>query len=763
MKLNLSYSEFCSLTNGKIVSGSSEGVMQQIIYDSRKSKKEKGTVFFAFRGNYRDGHSFISEVYSKGVTCFVISKVPTTYFKDAAYILVEDTLIALQKIAKSHREKFSYPIVAIAGSIGKTTIKEWLYYFMSSKYRVIRSPKSYNSQIGVAISLLNLHEDCDFALIEAAISKSGEMIALEEMIQPTFGILTSLALSFKDEFKDEAELRNEELLLFKNSKKTVVSSSLKLSKIELESINGQQIIEKDFLQEMLCFPFLDEGSKQSGLIVIAVAKTFSCLTIESIYNLPRLAMRLETFEGIDNSVIINDTYNLDLDALVYSLEYQLAIAKSKKRIVVVGLDAQHLNLEKIVKAKIVAFEPDEIYFSHDGKLRDINLKNAVVLFKGTRAAEMEKLANKFKLKNHKTVLEINLTALKHNISVFRGLLKPSTKLLAMVKAQSYGAGLEKIGLFLQNQGVDRLGVAYSDEGAELRKAGVTLPILVMNSEEAGFETCIKHQLEPAIYSFEQLDDLVNELITSSIQDFPIHLKIDTGMHRLGFNTSEVPKLIEYIQAQPEVKIASVYSHLADADNRKDNYFSEQQIALFQNSCGEISQYISSFYTHILNSEGIVNFSKAQFDMVRIGIGMYGISGNPKLAKKLLPVLKWKSVISQVKVISKGDSVGYSRSFIAEKPYTIAIIPLGYADGFKRSLGNGNGGVFIQGVYCKTLGRICMDMLVVDVSEIAAKVGDEVEIIGENQKIESLAEKLETIPYEIMTSIPSRVHRLYFEE
>ena len=751
------------MTGGKVVSGLSEGVMQQIIYDSRRSKKEHGTVFFAFNGNYRDGHSFLGEVYSKGVTCFVISKVPTTYFKDATYILVEDTLKALQKIAKSHREKFSYPIIAIAGSIGKTTIKEWLYHFMSSKYRVIRSPKSYNSQIGVAISLLNLHDDCDFALIEAAISKSGEMAVLEEMIQATYGVLTSLTRSFKDQFKSEEELLNEQLILFKNSKKTIVSPSLKLSQIDLKAINGQQIIEKDFEQEMLCFPFLDKGSMQSGLIALAAAKTFSCLTIEGVKNLPRLAMRLETFEGIDNSIIINDTYNLDLDALVYSLEYQLSISKNKKRIVIVGLDSQHLNLEKVVEAKIKAFNPDEIYFSHAGNLNEINLKNAVVLIKGTRAAEMEKLANKFKLKKHKTTLEINLTALKHNISIFKGLLKPSTKLLAMVKAQSYGAGLEKIGLFLQNLGVDRLGVAYSDEGAELRKAGVLVPILVMNPEEASFETCIKYQLEPAIYSFEQLDALVNELIISSIQDFPIHLKIDTGMHRLGFNSHEVPKLIEYIQAQPEVKIASVYSHLADADNRKDNYFSEHQIALFKTACKEISQYASPFYTHILNSEGIVNFSNAQFDMVRIGIGMYGISGNPTLSKKLVPVLKWKSVISQVKVIAKGDSVGYSRTFIAEKPYTIAIIPIGYADGFKRSLGNGNGGVFIQGNYCKTLGRVCMDMIVVDVSKINPKVGDEVEIIGDNQKIEELAAKLDTIPYEIMTSISNRVHRLYFEE
>jgi Alr-MurF fusion protein len=368
-----------------------------------------------------------------------------------------------------------------------------------------------------------------------------------------------------------------------------------------------------------------------------------------------------------------------------------------------------------------------------------------------------------KLKRHKTILEINLSALRHNISIFKSFLLPKTKILAMVKAQSYGAGLEKIGLYLEHLGVDKLGVAYSDEGLELRKAGVKIPILVMNPEEDGFETCIRYQLEPAIYSFEQLNDLTHELIASNIQDFPIHLKIDTGMNRLGFETTDVQKLIEYIQAQPEIKIASVYSHLADADNRKDLQFTKNQISKFKLFCQELQQHFQNFYMHLLNSEGIVNYSSSQFDMVRVGIGMYGISKAPEISKKLLPVLKWKSVVSQIKVISKGESVGYSCSFVADKSYTIAIIPLGYADGFKRSLSNGNGGVFIQGNYCPTVGRVCMDMIMVDISNIYAEVGEEVEIIGENQQIGQLAEKLDTIPYEIMTSISNRVHRVYIEE
>lgn len=763
MKLNLTYLEFCSIVDGSIISGSSEGVIQQISYDSRKSISQSGAVFFALEGNYRDGHNFISEAHENGISCFVVSKEQTQFFDGATYILVADTIRALQNLAKSHRQKFSYPIIAIAGSIGKTTVKEWLYHFLGSKYRVIRSPKSYNSQIGVAISLLNLHEECDFALIEAGISKPGEMQYLEQMIQPDYGILTSLKLSNKDNFESLDEMIKEQIKLFKHVKQTIISSNMQLSSSDMSDINAVKIVDSDYSKEILHFPFSDKGSIQSGIIAMASARFFSCLALETIKSLPRLALRLETFEGIDNSLIINDTYNLDLEALVYSLEHQLALAEKKKRIVIVGLDKQHLHLEELVIKEISAFSPDEIHFVHPEETPVISVKDAVVLIKGTRASEMEKFATKLRLKRHKTILEINLNALRHNISIFKSFLLPKTKLLAMVKAQSYGAGLEKIGLYLEHLGVDKLGVAYSDEGLELRKAGVKIPILVMNPEEDGFETCIRYQLDPAIYSFEQLNDLTHELIASNIQDFPIHLKIDTGMNRLGFETTDVQKLIEYIQAQPEVKIESVYSHLADADNRKDLQFTKNQISKFKLVCQELQQHFQNFYIHLLNSEGIVNYSSSQFDMVRVGIGMYGISKAPEISKKLLPVLKWKSVVSQIKVISKGESVGYSCSFVADKSYTIAIIPLGYADGFKRSLSNGNGGVFIQGNYCPTVGRVCMDMIMVDISNIYAEVGEEVEIIGENQQIGQLAEKLDTIPYEIMTSISNRVHRVYIEE
>jgi alanine racemase len=377
---------------------------------------------------------------------------------------------------------------------------------------------------------------------------------------------------------------------------------------------------------------------------------------------------------------------------------------------------------------------------------------------------MQKLAARLRLKKHKTFLEINLSAIKHNIQIFKSNLKPTTKVLAMVKAQSYGAGLEKVGGYLEKQGIDYLGVAYPDEGVELRKSGVKIPILVMNPVEEGFEDCIKYHLEPAVFSFEQLNELLHELIFQGVQNFPIHLKIDTGMKRLGFDQRELPRLMELIQAQPEIIIKGVYSHLADSDNRRDKRFTDLQIKRFIESCNYISkQSASTFMAHLLNSEGIANYPEAQFDMVRIGIGMYGVSSNPVTSKKLHPVVSWKSTVSQIKQVSKGESVGYSRSFVAEKDIDIAIIPVGYADGFRRSLSNGVGSVLINGLECAVIGRVCMDMIMVDVTKKYVKTGDRVEIIGNKVTLSKFSEKINSIPYEVLTSISKRVHRTYIEE
>jgi len=764
LKLNLQYSDFCQSILGEHLCGPEHFIIEKVVYDTRKIASSEGQVFFAIKGEFRDGNDFLNDAYRKGIRIFVLSEIPNKPHKNAAYILVENTLASLQNLAAQHRKKFNYPVIAITGSNGKTTVKEWLYHLLSDEMRIIRSPKSYNSQLGVALSLLEMHEKADLAIIEAGISKTGEMDALQKMIQPDFGIFTSFGSAHEEGFSSEEEHLEEKLKLFQSCKKTLVGSNIQLSKNQLTKINGIDINTIDYAKELLEFPFTDKPSILSGTLAIAAAKSFGKLNLDRIKSLPRLAMRMETFEGRDNSIIINDTYNLDLDALEFSLEYQLAIAEGKKRIVLVGLDEANKQKEQDLVQILKKFMPDSYQFVFQGQNPKIEISNAVVLVKGTRKSEMEKLASRLRLKKHKTFVEINLSAIKHNVQVYKSQLKPTTKLLAMVKAQSYGAGLEKIGLYLERQGIDQLGVAYPDEGVELRKAGVKAPILVMNPVDEGFEECIKYQLEPSVFSFEQLDELLHELIFQGVQNFPIHLKIDTGMKRLGFDFKELPRLMEVIQAQPEIAIKGVYSHLADSDNRRDKRFTDLQIKRFVEACNYISaNYAEKFITHILNSEGIANFPEAQFNMVRIGIGMYGVSSNPVLVKKLRPVVSWKTTVSQVKQIQKGESVGYSRSFVAEKNMEIAIVPVGYADGFRRSLSNGVGSVVINGQMCNVLGRVCMDMIMVDVTKKFVKTGDRVELIGDKITLSQFAEKMQTISYEVLTSISKRVHRTYIEE
>lgn len=763
LKLGIQYDDFCKIISGSHLCGPSNFIIENVAFDTRKIVPSECLAFFALKGDFRDGNDFVNDAYRKGGRIFVVSRMPNKPHKNAAYILVEDSLLALQKLAADHRSKFNYPVIAITGSNGKTTVKEWLYHLLSSKFRIIRSPKSYNSQLGVALSLLEMHEHADLAIIEAGISKAGEMDLLQKMIQPDYGIFTSFGSAHEEGFDSLEEHLDEKLKLFKDCKKTLLSSTIKLTKNQLNTINGIAINQVDYLKELAFFPFNDRPSILSATIAIAAAKSFGNIEIEQIKTIPRLAMRMETFEGRDNSIIINDTYNLDFEALELSLEYQLSLADGKKRIVLIGLDDSHSQQQDILK-KIKKYKPENYVVVNPGENPKIDISNAVVLVKGTRKSEMQKLAARLRLKKHKTFLEINLSAIKHNIQIFKSNLKPTTKVLAMVKAQSYGAGLEKVGGYLEKQGIDYLGVAYPDEGVELRKSGVKIPILVMNPVEEGFEDCIKYHLEPAVFSFEQLNELLHELIFQGVQNFPIHLKIDTGMKRLGFDQRELPRLMEQIQAQPEIIIKGVYSHLADSDNRRDKRFTDLQIKRFIESCNYISkQSASTFMAHLLNSEGIANYPEAQFDMVRIGIGMYGVSSNPVTSKKLHPVVSWKSTVSQIKQVSKGESVGYSRSFVAEKDIDIAIIPVGYADGFRRSLSNGVGSVLINGVECAVIGRVCMDMIMVDVTKKYVKTGDRVEIIGNKVTLSKFSEKINSIPYEVLTSISKRVHRTYIEE
>jgi Alr-MurF fusion protein len=739
-------------------------LLNSISVDTRKIIDGFQVVFYALQGEFKDGHDFIKDAYSKGVRVFVVTKKPSSNLENACFLVVKEALTALQALAKHHRDQFQFPVIAITGSVGKTTTKEWLYHLLSTQFRIIRSPKSYNSQLGVALSLLELNEDCDVAIIEVGISRPGEMEVLEKMVSPEIAVLTNIGTAHLENFKDFSHLCMEKSKLFSRAKKIFLGPGINPG--DFPFLNEGEAINMD-TEELRSLPFNDAASKMSATIAIAIAK-FLKVPIEKIMaaipSLPRLAMRLETYEGVNNNLIINDTYNLDLDALKHSLEFQASIANKRPRVLIIGLHEQDLPMLEKIYSIAKPFNLNEIHVMNSGDEPSFTFENSVVLIKGTRKSNMQTWAMHLKRRKHKTQIEVNLSALRHNLIEYKESLQKQTKILVMVKAQAYGSGLVRIAQFIEKTGVDYLGVAYVDEGVELRKAGVLLPILVMNAEEEAFGDCINYNLEPAIYSFEQLDALLHQLIAQSKEDFPVHLKFDTGMNRLGFLPNEVRKLVDIIRSQPEISIKSVYSHLAESDNKENQRFTLDQIERFSSSCEQIKTAINQpFLRHILNSDGIVNFGSNQFDMVRMGIGVFGISTNSVWKKKLQPVIAWKSTVSQLKKVSKGQSVGYNRTFIASKDLTIAVIPVGYGDGYRRSLSNGKGGVFIQGVFCATVGNVCMDMIMVDVTHIKAKSGDEVEIIGPNQQVETLAIQMGTIPYELLTGISQRVHRSYINE
>ena len=768
LKLQLSHADILEIIGAQSFGSTEESQIDSVAIDSRRIFSGSNTAFFALQGEFRNGEDFIAQAYEQGVRLFVVrSAALANSFPEAQFLVVKDVLFALQELAAFHRRRFTYPVIGITGSAGKTTVKEWLYQLLSTTYRVIRSPKSYNSQLGVALSLLEMNEEHQIALIEAGISHPEEMKRLAYMIQPTHGVFTSFGKSHEEHFPSKQAQLEEKLILFHHANATFFAESIPLNHSQMERIHGLSVKGHLLLEEQNKLPFSDQISVMNAALALAVASNFiqdRSVLLDELHQLERPAMRLETFEGLKGCTVINDTYNLDPDALQYALEYQLKISENKKRIVIVGIDQQHASMKKEVETVIQKFQPDTYLIVEPGEKIDIDPSHSVILLKGTRKANMQEVALQFRLKKHKTYLEIDLSALRNNLGVFKSMLPKSTKLLVMVKAQSYGSGAEKLASFLELQGADYLGVAYADEGIELREQGITLPILVMNTEEDSFEDCIRYGLEPAIFSAHQLDLFIKELILQGKSGYPIHLKMETGMKRLGFELNELPHVIEMLQAQPEVRVQSVYSHLADSDNRRDKRFTEHQFSRFHQAVSLLEKNLNyPFDKHILNSEGIANFPEACYDMVRLGIGMYGITGNPVVKKQLRPVLSWNSSVSQVKQVKKGESAGYSRSYIAEKDVTIAIVPVGYADGFKRELSNGKGSVFIQGKACPVIGRVCMDMILVDVGNLSVKEGDVVEILGKNQPIEQLAAAMDTIPYEVMTGISRRVHRIYTEE
>lgn len=746
MKLDFTIADLHHLLQPYEVKGDAEIRVHSLSIDTRSLHQDHNACFVALKGPFRDGGEFVDQAYTKGVRVFIVHTAPSTPFPDAVYFIVSDTLVSLQTLAKAHRQKFPIPVLGIAGKSGKTTVKEWLHELLKSTHNVVRSPKSYNSQIGVALSLLQINAQAALAIIEMGISLPGEMQRLMDVVAPSHLLVTQF---YQNTLDEDLEL-------------ALVSTPHAFRGAELA-----KDVEEHHQGCSEAIPFNDTWSVASASMAIGLAHHFGVredalkLTVPK---LPRLALRMESFEGKNNTQILNDSYRLDMDTLEVSLQYMLAIGANRPRCVYIGLDESTLHEAQKIKEKILPFSPEFLYIDLPERLPFHIPENAIILIKGTRKAEMEKFAARFRAKPHQTILEINLSALRHNLGIIKNHVSPNAKLLAMVKAQSYGTGLEEMGVFLQNQAIDYLGVAYTSEGVLLRKKGIHLPILVLNPDPSSYEECIAYNLEPAVFTFHQLEELVRELIYQGIKHFPIHVEIDTGMRRLGFEPEDVNLLIAQIKAQPEVHLKSVFSHFVESDNMKGSSLSWKQLQDFQTIKLEFEASFSHKVDfHMANSDAIFNLPEAHYDMVRIGLAMFGIT-HATPAEPLHPVLAWKSVVSQIKTINPGESVGYGRSFIATKATKIAIIPLGYADGFSRRLSNGKGALKIHGEWCPTLGKVCMDMLMIDVSKLnSIKAGDEVVIFNDITSLFTMANRLETIPYEVMTSISDRVHRVYIYE
>lgn len=803
--------------------------VKNLLFDSRKLGYCDGTIFFAIKTLSNNGEKYIPELYIRGVRVFVIENLPNdiSFYEDACFILVENVIDALQSFAKIKRETFNNPIIAITGSNGKTIVKDWIIQLIDNDKKVCHSPRSYNSQIGVALSVWNLKQDDELGVIEAGISQKGEMIKLEEIIKPRIGIFTNIGDAHQVYFNSIEEKINEKLILFNNCETIIYCSEKKdiqkqikdkfkdkkinligwgfdkdsIFKIkEISTKKNSSTIYYIYKGEESCFtiPLIDKASIENSInayiacLLIGINKETLNLRTKSLQS---LEMRLEMKEGINGTLIINDSYSSDLMSLDIALTFlnqqnselqktailsditqsfidekelynainKLLISKNINRLIGIG--------NGFIRNKSILTIENTVYSSTEEFLKKCHLKDfkdQIILIKGARSFCFEKISRFFEKKVHETVLEVNLTAIAHNVNYYKTKLKEGVKLMTMVKAHSYGSGGYEIASTLVNQKVDYLTVAFADEGVELRNNGINLPIMVMSPEEESIAKIIHYDLEPEVYSIKILKELIGakkdyERI-GSIKPLNIHIKLDTGMHRLGMEEKDMENLINILRKNPDIKIKSIFSHLAGADNPELDFFTYEQIKRFE----LMSQMIMKAFTypilrHIENSAAITRFPEAQYDMVRLGIGMYGIGVDEEEQKKLRYVHRLKTIITLTREIKKGESVGYNRNFIAKEDMTIGVIPIGYADGLNRKRGNGNGKVWVNGFLAPIIGNICMDMCMIDLTGIEFSEGDDVVIFGEEYSVNNIAKELGTISYEIFTTVSTRVKRVFYQE
>lgn len=779
-------SEIAEIVGGQLVGCNLE--VSSVATDSRSYALANNTLFVAMQGINHDAHDHIAEVAERGITAFMVEReIPLA--EGSGAIVVEDSLSALQALAAHHRRDFKGTIVAITGSNGKTTIKEWIAQSAPAEARIFRSPRSYNSQLGVALSLLMINDSYNIAIIEAGISQKGEMERLYKMTTPDIVIFSSIGDAHEQGFASMQEKISEKVILAKTANTIIYHSAYSSLAETIEKQYGdRQLIDAasvEVVPEMV-----DKASQRNGAIVSSFMKIMGYEMLD-YQQLQPVAMRLEVKQGIENSVIIDDSYSADLHSLSIALDNLRSVAAERKTLLILSdiLQNSNKNIYKEVagmveEAKIdyfvgigksisqarTHFGANACFFTSTEEALDniskLDIANRAILIKGNRTSRLERISHRLEQHSHTTVLEVNLQAMVRNINLFRSKIGASTPIVAMVKASGYGTGEREIAQMLQKQGVAYLAVAFADEGVALRESGITMPIVVLNADDASFDTMIAHSLEPEIYSFRSLASFVQAVARAGERDYPIHLKIDSGMHRLGFVGKDIEQLnIELSRSSESVRVASIFTHLCVADDASQDDFTRQQLAEFdQISTAIMAALPYRPLRHAAASEAMLRFQEAKFDMCRLGIGLYGFSSTA--GECLEPVSTLRTRIVQIRTLHAGDTIGYGRNGKVEKESRIATIPIGYADGINRHLGNGAWEMIVGGKRAKTIGNICMDSCMVDITGIEGiEEGDEVIIFSAERgnTAADMARTLGTIPYEILTSVAKRVKRIYINE
>ncbi|WP_421892321.1 bifunctional UDP-N-acetylmuramoyl-tripeptide:D-alanyl-D-alanine ligase/alanine racemase [Marinoscillum sp.] len=802
-------SELASILPAEFIGQSHDHEVDTLVYDSRRASSSTRELFIALPGTHHDGHDFIPSLYQLGVRNFLVSRqIKAENYPEATFLVVKDTLVALQSLATHHRKQFDLPVVGITGSNGKTIVKEWLATILEQQWNVVKSPKSYNSQLGVPMSVWNLEKTHEVAVFEAGISKAGEMEALERIIQPTLGIFTNIGNAHASGFQSLKGKVTEKALLFAHCEKIIcrldhTSIVEQLRNLPATLITwgiNQPDAAINIIPSGSDFDFHYHGAHSTFRIRFVnpfdLENIFHAITAalvlgetntniqKAIDKLKPVPMRLELKRGNNNTHILDDSYNNDFMGLSIALDYLRQQPQKLRKTVILsdmlqsGKDPKALYgdinglLEKhnidhligigpeMVQNQAVFSMPFDGYLSTNDFLRSVpSFSNETILVKGARDFELERVVHFLEEKNHGTILEVNYESITHNLNVFRQILKPRVKLMVMVKAFAYGVGVEEIAHLLQYHKVDYLGVAYLDEAVTLRRKGITLPIMIMNVDWSSFDLLETFDLEPEIYSLSMLRHFLE--VTDNPP--PIHLKIETGMNRLGFQVEDLEKLTAMLLQNPQLKVAGIFTHFSSSDAAEEDAFTRKQAAAFDQAYDKLATALGYFpIKHALNSAGIMRWSAFQFDMVRLGIGLYGFDSSGT-TNQLKPISTLKTKISQIKPVKQGDSIGYSRMGRADREGKIATIAIGYADGYSRLFGNGNAYVLVNGQKAPTIGNICMDMTMIDVTGLDAKEGDEVIVFGEQPNIRELAKWAQTIPYEILTNVSQRVKRVFVSE